>query len=221
MAWYWHRLVPVLRARGHDAVAVDLPANDDAAGLQQYADVAVAAVGAAAADVVLVAQSMAGLTAPLVCDRVPVRLLVLLNAMVPVAGETGGQWWANTGQARAQREAAERAGRLHPGDPDEDEDAVFLHDVPAEVLASSPGPPTQSGTPFGEPWPLAGWPQVPTRVLAARDDRLFPPDFQRRVAMERLGIRPDEIGGGHLVALSRPVELADRLEAYLRSVPGG
>jgi hypothetical protein len=26
---------------------------------------------------------------------------------------------------------------------------------------------------------------------------------------------PDEIAGGHCVALSRPVELADRLEAYL------
>ena len=30
-----------------------------------------------------------------------------------------------------------------------------------------------------------------------------------------LGITPDEIDGGHCVALSRPSELADRLEAYL------
>jgi hypothetical protein len=38
------------------------------------------------------------------------------------------------------------------------------------------------------------------------------------VAEERLGITPDEMPGGHLVALSHPVELADRLEAYRREV---
>jgi pimeloyl-ACP methyl ester carboxylesterase len=32
-AWYWHRVVPLLQAAGHDAIAVDLPADDPAAGL--------------------------------------------------------------------------------------------------------------------------------------------------------------------------------------------
>ena len=35
-----------------------------------------------------------------------------------------------------------------------------------------------------------------------------------RVARERLGIDPDEMESGHLPALSRPRELAERLEAY-------
>jgi pimeloyl-ACP methyl ester carboxylesterase len=65
-----------------------------------------------------------------------------------------------------------------------------------------------------EPLPLEAWPDVPTRVLLCRDDRLFPAPFLRRVAYERLGIIPDEIEGGHTPALSRPKELADRLEAY-------
>lgn len=214
LAWYWHRVAPLLHAAGHEAVPVDLPAHDATAGLARYVEAAVAAAGQAR-DVVLVAQSMAGLTAPLVCERIPVRMLVLLNAMIPAPGETGGQWWADTGQPRAQREAAERAGRLLPGDPDEEDDVVFLHDVPPEVLARSPGEPVQSGTPFGEPWPSAGWPDVPTRVLAASGDRLFPLEFQRRVARERLGIGLDVIGGGHLVALSRPEELVERLLGYL------
>jgi hypothetical protein len=34
------------------------------------------------------------------------------------------------------------------------------------------------------------------------------------VVRERLGITPDEIDGDHCVALSRPRELADRLDAY-------
>ncbi len=195
-AWYWSRLVPELARRGVPAVAVDLPADDDTAGLAAYADAVVAAAGDAA-DVVLVAQSMGGLTAPLVCDRLPVRLLVLLNAMVPRPGETGAEWWTATGHDV----------------PASDE--VFLHDVPADVLATAPPPRDQSGTPFGEPWPLPAWPGVPTVVLAGRDDRFFPPDFQRRVAAERLGLPVGQVPGGHLAALAYPAELAEELVALL------
>ena len=163
---------------------------------------------------VLVAQSMAGFTAPLVCERVPVDLLVLLNAMVPLPGEPPGEWWANTGFEQARREQAERDGRTAD---DEDLIATFFHDVPEDIVAEAirRGEPDQSGTPFEKPWPLKAWPTVPTKFLLCRDDRFFPAEFMRRVVRERLGITPDEMAGGHLVALSRPIELADRLEAYL------
>ena len=36
--------------------------------------------------------------------------------------------------------------------------------------------------------------------------------------MERLGIVPDEIDGGHLPAFGRPAELVERLEAYRTSL---
>src|SRR3954470_6774686 len=96
-AWYWHRLVTELERRGHVAVAVELPTGDDSAGLAVYADTVVAAAGDRA-PLVLVAQSMGGLTAPLVCARLPVELLVLVNAMIPLPGETGGGWGTATGQ---------------------------------------------------------------------------------------------------------------------------
>jgi pimeloyl-ACP methyl ester carboxylesterase len=213
-AWYWHRLAAELERRGHEAVAVDLPAGDESAGLAAYADAVVAAIGDRA-PVVLVAQSMGGFTAPLVCRRVPVQLLVLVNAMVPRPGETGGDWWSATGQAEAMTEHAALHGLT---DDPEDPTAAFFHDVPAEVAAAAQAQPfAQSERPFADPWPLRGWPEVPTRVVAGRDDRFFPAAFQRRVAAERLGLPVDEVPGGHLVALSRPVELADRLEGYLRS----
>ena len=72
----------------------------------------------------------------------------------------------------------------------------------------------QSGTPFEKPWPLTRWPDVRTRFLLCRDDRFFPADFQRRVVRERLGFAPDEMDGGHLPMLARPVELTERLLAY-------
>jgi pimeloyl-ACP methyl ester carboxylesterase len=219
-AWYWHLLIPELRERGLEVVAVDLPANDDSAGLEEYADAVVGAI-ADRTGLIVVAQSMGGLTAPLVCERAAVDLLVMLNAMVPIPGESGGEWWVNTGHAKVRAEQAARDGR----DLAADEDLLdaFFHDVPPEVTAEAwaRGEPRQSRTPFARPWPLPKWPSVATRVLQGRDDRFFPVEFQRRVVRERLGIIPDEMAGGHLVALSRPKELADRLEAYREGIAGG
>jgi len=201
-AWCWHRLVPLLG----DAVAVELPAADEDAGLQDYADVVAAAAGAGD-DVVVVAHSMGGFTAPLVCDRLPVSRIVLVNAMIPAPGETGGDWWENTGQNEARRENDLRDGR----DPDAPYDplAMFFHDVPPELAAQGMAQDEdQAGKPFGEPWPLDAWPPVPTTVISSRDDRVFPLDFQIRVAEKRLGLTPQQLPGGHLVPLSRPEELA-------------
>jgi pimeloyl-ACP methyl ester carboxylesterase len=165
---------------------------------------------------VLVAQSMGGLTAPLVCERLPgvVQLLVLVAAMVPAPGEAPGDWWANTGHGDALREQARRDGRETDGDFDPV--TMFLHDLPPDVLAEAMtrGGGQQSETPFEKPWPLDAWPDVPTRFLLCCHDRFFPADFQRRVVKERLGIVPDEMDGGHLPALHSPEELVERLEAY-------
>jgi pimeloyl-ACP methyl ester carboxylesterase len=215
-AWMWHRLVPELRDRGYDAVAVDLPAADDTAGLEAYAQ-AILRAAADHSDVALVAQSMGGFSAPLVCARRPVRLLVLLNAMIPAPGETGGQWWTTSGYEAFRASAGEIRGTDADADGAFDPIEVFFHDVPPEVVAQAlaRGEPRQSSRPFEDPWPLPRWPDVPTRVVAAADDRFFPVAFQRRLARERLGLVPDETPGGHLVALSRPGELADRLVGYL------
>jgi pimeloyl-ACP methyl ester carboxylesterase len=212
-------LVPELEARGHRAVAVRLPTEDDAAGWSEYADSVVDAIGGAE-EVIAVAQSMGGFTAPIACTRRRIDLLVLLNAMIPAPGETFNQWWTTTGSGAARREYHASLG-LTP--PDTDDDAViYYHDLPAAVRAEAQARTwqDQSGTPLDEPWPLAKWPDVPTRVLAGRDDRMFPLDFQRRVAHERLGLEVDEIDGGHMLALSNPGGLADRLVAYLPGLRG-
>jgi alpha-beta hydrolase superfamily lysophospholipase len=147
-SWYWHRLVPELERRGHRASAVDLPADDETAGLAAYTAAVVAAIADRGA-VTLVAQSMGGLTAPLVCERVPVERLVLVNAMIPLPGETGGDWWAATGQGPAQ--AAHWAELGLAGEPDDDD--AFFHDVPDDVAAAAKDQPfAQSARPFADPW---------------------------------------------------------------------
>ena len=78
---------------------------------------------------------------------------------------------------------------------------------------SARGEPRQADRPFGEPWPLDAWPRIPTRVIAARHDRLLPLPFLVRLSEERLGVTPGVVDSGHLPALARPAELADRLHA--------
>jgi pimeloyl-ACP methyl ester carboxylesterase len=132
--WYWHRLVPALRERGHDAIAVALPAADDSAGWSEYADVIVDAIGDRPEPIV-VAQSLGGFSAPLACARKPVEQIVLLNAMIPTPGETGEAWWSNTGQHEAQLEYLATIG-VTPEDASDDS-VLYFHDVPADVVAEA------------------------------------------------------------------------------------
>jgi pimeloyl-ACP methyl ester carboxylesterase len=198
-AWDWHLVVPALRARGHEPVAVDLPSGDASAGWSEYADAVVDAVGERR-DVIVVGHSLGGFTAPLVCLRIPVRLLVLVAAMVPSPGELFDEWWANVGY--------EESGF----------DDVFYHDVPPQLAVEARRRERdEAAKALREPWPLDAWPETPTRYLLCRDDRMFTAGWARRHARERLGIEADEMDGGHYVTLSRPLELAERLHTFAAS----
>jgi pimeloyl-ACP methyl ester carboxylesterase len=218
VGWYWHLLEAELRSRGHDVVAPDLPCEDDSAGLGEYADAVVDAVRDRK-HLVVVAQSFGGFTAPLVADRLPVDVLVLLAGMIPSPGEPPEDWPRNTGMKEAVQEQAARDGGKTGND---DPLVTFYHDVPRALAeeALRRGR-SQSSTPGKSPWPLEAWPDVPTKFLLCKDDRFFPADFLRRVAAERLGITPDEIPGSHCVALSRPKELAEILERYVAEAQSG
>ncbi|MET0908257.1 MAG: alpha/beta hydrolase [Ilumatobacteraceae bacterium] len=213
-AFYWHRVVAELARRGVAGVAVELPAGDDHAGLPEYAAAVVDAIDAIDTPIVVVAQSLGGFTAPLVCSQRTVSRLVLVNAMIPQPGETPGDWWGATGQAEARQSFAADQGRAVPDDPFSD----FFHDVPSHVVAEvmAQPEPRQADLPFGQPLRIERWPDVPTSVIVGADDRFFPAEFQIRVSQDRLGITPHVIPGGHLVALSHPGELVDRL---LRDLP--
>src|SRR5215207_4094248 len=125
---YWDLVSAELQSLGHQTVTMDLPC-DQHVGLDAYVAAVVDAIGDRRGDLVLVAQSLAGLVAPLVCAQVPVDLMVLVAAMVPRPGESGGEWWVNTGHERAV---------ASQGLPDESAETLFTHDVPADVLQSFP-----------------------------------------------------------------------------------
>jgi pimeloyl-ACP methyl ester carboxylesterase len=213
MGWYWHLVESELRRRGYDAFAVDLPAAGESKGLPAYANAVVDAIGDRS-EVTIVAQSLGAFTAPSVWQRVPTRGVVFVNAMIPLPGETPGEWWDNVGWEQARRAAARRDG--YPAEFDLE--TYFLHDIPAELKpAMYQNEAPQSDRPFGDVCAFDEWPDVPIHAVASRDDRFFPLELQQRIARERLGIEPDVVPGGHLVALSHPLELSALLASYLES----
>ena len=210
VAAYWHLVQAGLTSLGVDSIAVDLPGDDPEAGLPAYVDL-ITDAAAGLDDVVLVAQSLGGFSASWAADRLPTSAIVLLNAMIPLPGETAGEWWGATGSAEAMRELAIREGR----DPDPfDMDVYFLHDVSPEAIAPV-GERDETDAIFAAPWGLSAWPSVPTRVLAGRDDRFFPYEFQQRVARERLGLEVEPVPGGHLAALSHPDVIVEAIASSI------
>jgi pimeloyl-ACP methyl ester carboxylesterase len=212
MAWYWHRVVGLLERAHREAIAVELPGDDNTAGLGDYADIVVRAIGQRT-NVILVAQSLGGFTAPLVCERTAIRMLVFVNAMVPLPGETAGAWWKNTGAVEARTAAAANTDY----GTEFDLQTYFLHDVPEAALQTGPAHQReQAESIFKEPCTFRQWPEIPIRVIASEDDRFFPLEFQKRVALARLRTDVEVLRGGHLVALSNPDGVVDRLLRFAR-----
>jgi pimeloyl-ACP methyl ester carboxylesterase len=199
--------VPLLQHANHEAITIDLPGDDESMGLRDYTEIVLRAIGERS-NVVLVAQSLGGFTAPLVCARKSVGMLIFVNAMIPQCNETAGEWWGNTRAVEA-RLAAARAGGYST---EFDLATYFLHDVPEAVLRDAPSDQRpQAESIFTQPCCFERWPSIPIHVIASADDRFFPLEFQRRVARDRLKMDPEVLPGGHLVALANPQGLADQL----------
>jgi pimeloyl-ACP methyl ester carboxylesterase len=211
--WYWHLTEAELHARGHETIAPDLPCDNSTASLDDYV-ATVAGAAAGRTDLVIVGQSYGAFTATVAASQLPARLLVLLAGMIPVPGESPGQWWAATGY----RQAAEQQARLDGGKTGHDDPLISYYNGVPPALATEAlrrGGRGESSVVYDTPWPLDAWPDVPTKVIVCKDDRFFPAAFLRRVAYERLGAVPDEVPGCHCAALSHPGELSDLLVSYL------
>ena len=207
----WQALIEALAARGHEAVAPDLPIDDPQTGWEQRAEPALHAVAGHDGALVIVAHSASSGYGALVATRLDRPLLIYLCPRLtpfdpppgapdvflpgfpfPPRRSDGANVWERDAAieamySRLPREAAERlADRLRPTAP-----------------------------PAGE-FPLAGHPEVATALIYAADDELFNPEWQRFMARELLGTEPIEIPGGHFPMVEDPDALAEVLDRMAR-----
>ena len=111
VAWYWSRLVPLLEQAGHAAVAVDLPGDDERPDCPNT-PTSSSRQSATATTSCWSPSRSAGSPRRWSAERIAVRELVFVNAMIPVPGETPDEWWAQR-RLRAGAHRSGRGGRLH------------------------------------------------------------------------------------------------------------
>ena len=214
-AWHdgscWEPVAERLRARGHEALAPDLPLDDPSAGFERRARPAVRALEGASGSVVVVGHSMGTAYATLVAVAHPASLLVhpcpRLGGVEPPPGAPP-----------TFREdfpfPAERADGTSAWEPEAAMAAMYGRLAPDAARAL-----TGRLRPMAQPpdrYPLRRHPAIPTALVYAADDEFFEPEWERFMARELLGIEPIEIAGGHFPMAEDPDSLAALLDRLAR-----
>jgi len=214
-AWCWDPLVGELEARGHRAVAPELPSDDPGASLADYAAAVADSLADVEGDAVIVGHSLGGLTIPLVPQLRPVAALVFVAAFVPRPGVSAQEEFQTGGFRLAPGFDAGRTvddlgrSRLDP----EKAAAELFHDLdPDAALAAAARLRPQAQRPQQEPHPLQSWPEVSSYFIHCARDRSHTREFDQSHARERLGVGLLEIDSGHSPFLSNPRELAAILD---------
>jgi pimeloyl-ACP methyl ester carboxylesterase len=184
----WDLVRAELEARGHTVHTPDLPCEDVAAGIAEYA----AAVPAA--DIV-VGHSLGGYTIPLVRARTHVFLTA------GVAGAGGNALGPGFGDGQATDEL----GRSYYPDP-------------AEAAAELQYPPeyAELASKLRHQAPITREVRVvenPAYIVCTRD-AVLRPEWQRYAARDALGVEPIELDAGHMPMLESPRELAEILDSF-------
>jgi len=215
--WCWEEVIDALRERGVEATAVELPSDRVGAGAKQYAEAIAASVWPGTS--VVVGHSLAGLALPLVPDLVPVRGLIFLASLRPLAGRSWrdqlatdrpmAEWFYEYALPAQTKDDQGRS--VWPPDTARE---LFFHDCPPEVAEGAAARlRPQAPTPVAELTPLTAFPDVAMRYLIGSDDRAVSVGWARRVAAERLGVEVEIIPGSHSPFLAAPGALADLLSA--------
>lgn len=215
--WCWARLIPELQRRGNRALAAHLPTADPSAGLQSYAEAAVAPVlapgGAPDRDVVLVGHSLAGVYLPLAAGRVAGSRMVFLCAAIPEVGcSVVDARAANPDDPTFGTEALDDEGRLRPPPVETARQTLYGDCDEATVAWATAQLEPQGLALMTEPFPADGWPAgTPAAYVSCSEDRWVPPERARQMAGSVRGMTPVELPGSHSPFLSRPADLADVL----------
>jgi pimeloyl-ACP methyl ester carboxylesterase len=202
----WSGLIPLLRARGHTVVAVQLSLNslaDDVAHVRQVL------ADRLQGPTVLVGHSYGGaVISGAAAGQSNAIALIYASAFAPDAGEA-------LGELSGKFPSAPLGDHLQPDsrgklwiDPTKYHE-VFCQDVDAvqaNVMAAAQGP--LAGAIFGEPAGPAAWHTLPSWYLVSIADRAIAPDLERFMA-RRMRATTIEVDSSHASPVSHPREIAE------------
>jgi pimeloyl-ACP methyl ester carboxylesterase len=208
-AWCWERLTPELERLGHATVAMDLPCDDPAATLTDYAGVVAAAIDGVDGDVVLVAHSLGGPTLPLVARDRPVRRCAYVCALLAAPG------LSIRDQMRAEPDIFVDVASTASGEFERVRETFYADCSEPDARWAFERLRDQAGTPFEQPAPADPEPEVERLYVLCSEDRVVNPDWSRRAVPERLGVAPIELPGSHSPFIAQPQALAATLAAGL------
>ena len=223
-AWCWRDVLPLLRAAGHEAEAMDLPGHGedktppDRVTLDSYAD---AVVSALRPRTVLVGHSMGGYPITAAAERAAKRIsrLVYLAAYVPLSGLSLAEM-RERGPRQPLLEAMVKSqdGLTIGLDPDQIE-SKFYHDCPEGTLEYArahlvPQPVAPNHTPLDVTERSAA---IPASYIVCEDDRAVPPEYQAEMG-NRLDKR-HALPSGHSPFFATPVRLAELLMEIAEEEP--
>lgn len=206
----WDPLAGPLRARGHEAIAPDLPFDDPEAGFEARVRPALTALEGQSGPVAVVGHSSSSGYAAFVAEGTPGSLLIhLCPRLGPFPPPAGAP---DTFRRGFPFPARNDAG-LVVWDPETAVAAMYPRLPPDAARALAEGlRPAASGPEY----PLDGHPHVPTALVYASEDEIFEPAWERFMARELLDIEPIEISGGHFPMVENPEALADLLDRLVR-----
>ena len=188
--WLWDPLRAELESRGHVVHAPDLPCEDIAAGVAEYA-------AAVPAGDVVVGYSLGGLTIP----HVEAETHVFLTAFVAGTGWEG-VFVSGFGDARIRDDL----GRSYYPDPADAARELQIPPEHAHLAAKLRRQAPYDATPERV--------ERPVYIVCTRD-AVIRPEWQRHLARDVLGVEPLELDAGHSPMLERPRELALLLDGLV------
>ena len=224
--WCWGMVAPLLKKRGHTAVAPDLPAHGKdttpipEVSLQSYTDRVCEILDAQPEPVILVGHSMGGLVITQTAEYRPdkIRTLVYLCAFLPRNGESllqlaqadpGGLVLPNLVMADDQLSATVRDEAIKDAFYGDCSDS----DVAWAKLLLVPQPLAPLSTPVSTT--EASFGRVPKVYIECLQDRAVPPSLQKRMYSTLPCRQVISMDTSHSPFLSAP----DKLVEHLTSLP--
>lgn len=219
-AWCWKHVVPLLEAKGHRAIAIDLPGlGDDETPLEQvtlevWNDALGAHIDAQPEPVVLVGHSRGGVNISWAAELRPdrIRSLIYVAAVLLKDGETSAVYPEMMEAIAPKLEFAEDGSSARVR-PEACAETFYAQCSPEDVsfalenLRPEPFAPTSLPLRISE----GAWGRIPRSYVECTEDRALPVELQRRMLAHHSGTRIATLEADHSPFFSMPERLANTL----------